>query len=69
MVSNPSLFFMPCTDPRVNVYQFGSLGSVVNVNYLKINNLVVVLPESGSLWITFSGLLSHFWITAATALS
>jgi len=55
--------FMPCIDPRVNVYQFGSLGSVMNVNYLKINNLFRILPKSGSLWITFSGLLSHFWIT------
>jgi len=52
-----------CTDPRANVYQFGSSGSDQNFKMLKINYLLKQLWKSGSLWITFFGLLSHFWIT------
>jgi len=41
------------SDPRANVYHFGSVGSPQNHNILKIKYLLNTSLKSGSLWITF----------------
>jgi hypothetical protein len=40
----------PCTDPRVGVYQFGSLQKF---KHLIFNYLYNMFLQSGSLWIAF----------------